>query len=95
MSKCRSCPAQVVWAKHKTTDRANPLDPQPSEKGNLLLDRSRMIYEVLTGDDLERAREQGIPLFVSHFATCPNARRHHNHQRRRQVTRTGKAAKSL
>jgi hypothetical protein len=76
MSKCRSCPAEVLWAKHKKTGRANPLDPKPSLDGNILLDRTRMVYEVLAGDDLKRAHEQGLILYISHFATCPNARSH-------------------
>lgn len=28
---------------------------------------------VLTSENLDRAREKKMPLYVSHFATCPNA----------------------
>ena len=31
---------------------------------------------MLTGEELEQAREEGKQLYLSHFATCPNARRH-------------------
>jgi hypothetical protein len=47
----------------------NRLDMQPHPNGNALLDRQLMRYEFLTGDDLERARKQGIPLYICHAAT--------------------------
>jgi hypothetical protein len=76
--KCRSCPAPVLWANHKKTNQPNPLDPEPTADGNLLVTRSEqgITYEVLTGDELTKARAQGFPLYVSHFATCPNSKQH-------------------
>lgn len=77
MAQCRACPAQIFWATQNPTDknpkpRANPLDVQPSPEGNLRLDLSTMLYDVLTGEALEEARKANEPLYISHFATCPN-----------------------
>lgn len=85
---CQYCRVVVLWPKHKETGKTNPLDLEPSSDGNALLDRQRMRYEFLTGDDLERAREQKIPLYVAHRATCVNPpKRHGGAARRRAVSR--------
>jgi hypothetical protein len=79
MNRCRSCPAPVLWAKHKDTGKSNPLDLEPSPQGNCLVsmdDHSETVYEMLTGDDLDRAKAQCLALYISHFATCPNSRQH-------------------
>jgi hypothetical protein len=79
-AKCRSCPAPVMWATHVETRRANPLDAQPSPDGNCEVRRgvhsTTLYYRMLSGEELERARAEGKRLYLSHFATCPNARRH-------------------
>ena len=82
MSKCRSCPAYVQFAlqRHNPNAKPNPLDVEPSEKGNLLLDTETMTYEILSGEELERARAMPhIKLYTSHFATCE---RPHQHRRK-------------
>lgn len=76
ISKCRACPDTVLWARHKTTKKANPLDSEPDGNGNILLDPETLLYEVLTGEDLDRAREMpSVTLYISHFATCPARRK--------------------
>lgn len=71
---CRSCGAPVVWA---LTDNARriPVDRDSVEGGNLY---------VVPGDGHNirvRYLRQGDPpneqaKYVSHFATCPNAKEH-------------------
>jgi len=75
--KCRACPALVFWAKAEPTDktptpRNNPLDFEPSERGNLRLNRETGRYTVLTGDKLKAAQASGEKLYLSHFVSCPN-----------------------
>lgn len=70
MARCRSCEARIVWA-ITPKGRRIPLDPDPVEGGNVLLEGERAT--VLTNE--ERAAHPG-PLHVSHFATCPKAKRH-------------------
>lgn len=68
-----SCQKPIIFAKHKTSGNNNPLDLSPSPDGNLLVARhsTGLVYEVLSGDELEQAQRQGVELYISHFATCP------------------------
>lgn len=74
MSTCRSCQAPIRWA---TTARgkAMPLDPRPTSDGNVVLDNQGAAV-VLADEALAAMRDGGVPLFTSHFATCPNANEH-------------------
>lgn len=61
----------MMWRK-TPAGKSNPLDPQPSRRGNVVLvepDACR----TLSGDELREAREDGLSLYTSHFATCPSA----------------------
>jgi hypothetical protein len=59
----------------KKTGRKNPLDAEPTEKGNVkILDGD--VAEVVTGDELAKMHEEGELLMISHFATCPNRVQH-------------------
>ena len=64
-SSCNSCGAPVIWAKTKN-DKNIPLDPKPVKGGNIELTENRALY-VKAGEK---------ELYVSHFATCPNASSH-------------------
>ena len=75
MNVCRSCRAEIRWVKMESGKR-NPLDPLPAAKGNIALEGDGSRGVVLTGDELERARQEGEALFLSHFATCPFAGEH-------------------
>lgn len=90
MKECESCKAKMIWAV-SLAGRAIPMDAKPldavpnpaRELGVFLLLRR-------TGEDaplalplatvsalaFESAKELKVPLFVSHFATCPNAQEH-------------------
>lgn len=70
MSRCRSCDAPVLWAR-TVTGKLIPLDTEPSDGGNLVLDDGRaLIYDHTTSNEMFAP-----PLYVSHFATCPQADR--------------------
>lgn len=58
--------------------KSMPLDPLPDAAGTVYVSSAggRAIGRVMKGDDLELARKGDAPLFVSHFATCPNATKH-------------------
>ncbi|MGE4425478.1 MAG: hypothetical protein AB7G37_03385 [Solirubrobacteraceae bacterium] len=74
MATCRSCGAGVQWVLLDGGSK-NPLDPEPVENGNVYVRRDGTA-KVLTADELGRARAEGHPLHISHFATCPNANKH-------------------
>lgn len=73
---CRRCPAPIIFAVQNPTKKnphpkPNPLNAEPSPEGNLRLDKQTMRYDVLTGDALEEAKQNGEELYLSHFANCP------------------------
>ena len=68
MSTCRSCGDPVVWVK-MASGKANPLDPDPTPNGNIIVD-DKGNGRVQTQYDQPGAR------YVSHFSTCPFAKQH-------------------
>ncbi len=70
---CRSknCKASIVWVTLVTSGKPHPVDPVPSENGTIkvFLEDGRRYGRVLPRDQ-RRGR-----LYVSHFATCPDAAR--------------------
>ena len=72
---CRSCRQPVRWVRMAASGRANPLDPEPSGRGNIvILEDGRGL--VVVGQRLDERRAQGVPLYLSHFATCVSAAEH-------------------
>jgi hypothetical protein len=74
VATCRSCGAPVVWFR-TPRGRATPVDPAPNPKGNveLLHDGTCRVHGPV---DAEAAQLAGAELYVSHFATCPDAPQH-------------------
>ncbi|HEX3560398.1 MAG TPA: hypothetical protein VHU19_14415 [Pyrinomonadaceae bacterium] len=75
MTTCRRCPAPIFFAQQHPTKRNpypanNPLNAKPHPNGNLRLDRETMLYDVLTGAELQAAQAAGEELYLSHFADC-------------------------
>lgn len=68
---------------HTVKHRRMPLDPEPAENGNVLIAEvgGEDVATVLSGHELAMARAERKPLFLSHFATCPNARQHRGRPR--------------
>lgn len=74
---CRSCGAPILWAKgDSNAGKANPIDPEPVENGNIALTFPQHAYEELRARYLRKGDVRTPPLYVSHFATCPNAKGH-------------------
>jgi len=66
MAYCKSCTAPIDWV--QTVDgNWIPIDVEPSATGNLVVING---HSQLATDDDRRLRR---PLYVSHFATCPQA----------------------
>ena len=72
---CKSCGASIVWIE-TDAGKPMPLDAEPSPTGTVMLDETGRRGSVCKGDDLERCRTEGVPLRVSHFATCAQASQH-------------------
>ena len=70
---CRSCGAKILWVRTAATNALMPLDAEPCADGNIVLRDEKA--HVLKGD-LFAGAEGGGPRYKSHFACCPNARKH-------------------
>lgn len=77
MPECRSCGAPIIWAA-TAAGRPAPLDRDPVEQGNVHVysDGPARRCATLAGAVLDEARDDGVPLRMNHFATCPSAARH-------------------
>jgi len=77
ITACRSCGAAIIWTITDAGKRM-PVNAKPLDTGTLQLvghafGESLAISRVLSGDSLTAARENGVPLYLSHFASCPEA----------------------
>ena len=73
--KCRSCGAAIIWSE-TITSRLMPLDAEPVKEGNIVLGLRKNLPPLAlyqTEQQLERLREKGELLYMSHFVTCPQA----------------------
>lgn len=70
LAKCKTCGASIRWVKMLASGSANPLDAEPSEKGNVMIQGDRGI--TMSRDEAP----DGEPLYLSHFATCPHSKEH-------------------
>lgn len=69
-SSCGSCGAAIVWATTQATGTRIPLNATPIVGGNIELKDGIAWYLA------KSSLPSGLPLYVSHFATCPNAKKH-------------------
>lgn len=82
---CKSCDAQIVWAVTEN-GRRMPVDADPVPAGTILLRHLNVgeppVAHVTTKTERAELETQAVNrgdtfrLFVSHFATCPNATTH-------------------
>jgi len=72
----------MKWAR-TLSGRPIPLDPDPSEYGNVQLING--YANVLGGIDLEQAKQSNEVLHVSHFATCTSPNNPANRRKRRDA----------
>ena len=75
MSACRSCGAEIRWEVTSAGKRI-PLDPRPSPKGNVYLEPGAPTVTVFGKLHADARSAMAGRLYLSHFATCPNADSH-------------------
>jgi hypothetical protein len=76
MDNCKSCGKEVIWLKHHETLKPNPIDAEPSINGNIVISREKGLYRMATRNEMEIARNDNKNLYISHFATCKDAKDH-------------------
>jgi hypothetical protein len=78
ISQCRSCHANVIVVV-TINGKETRVNAEPdAEKGNMVLLRAKRLPLALVISNLneqarEAAKREGVPLFLSHFATCPDS----------------------
>lgn len=72
-SKCRSCGALVLWVEMVPTGKKKPLDAVPTEQGTIERRRGKVSSKWFGRVVPSSERVPGSRLYVSHFATCPDA----------------------
>lgn len=75
MRPCKSC-RRPIYLLETGDGKWMPVDADPALDGNLRINLTDSTVQTLTGDDLALARMDGVPLHISHFATCPYASKH-------------------
>lgn len=82
VAACRSCGAPIYWLTIHPGGRRMPVDAEPAEDGTVMADLTVGRGVALSRDavaEIRRAEsEMGPdfhePLYLSHFATCPQAK---------------------
>ena len=69
VGRCRSCGKPIIWARTEA-GKAMPVDALPVATGNLVATGEDTVRYVSKG----RPAEPGVPLYVSHFSTCPDSK---------------------
>lgn len=83
MSACRSCGAPLLWCR-TTAGKAMPIDPTPYLAKECDPRATVVLYEPHSADPAfvvqagKIGRDQVV--YVSHFASCPNAAAHRRSQ---------------
>lgn len=77
MHTCQSCQQEIIWVK-AVTGKSMPIER--SDSGNLVVVKG-VAHVIPKGEE----PVAGMQRFVSHFATCPNARLHRRIQARKKV----------
>lgn len=73
MSKCRSCGADILWARTKA-GKLMPVDAAESSDGNVFVAQTERGLTAFIPE--EGTVIDGASRHKSHFATCPNAAKH-------------------
>jgi hypothetical protein len=77
-TRCRgqNCGAPITFVWLESSHRRHPIDPEPSEKGNMKLlglHGEDPKAHLLSRSQREEALDRGVWLYISHYATCPDA----------------------
>lgn len=74
-SLCSSCKAPIRWKEIGDAGKQHPVDVRPAPNGNILI-QDDGTARIVSRPELDTLRASRVPLFLSHFATCPNAAQH-------------------
>ena len=82
MATCRSCGAEIIWAKSRKTGKRIPIDREPVSDGNLKLTTTGTDGPLWAEPIKDDHRISSERYFKTHFATCPEAKTWRREERR-------------
>ena len=90
IQKCRhpECPVTIRMLVYRKSGKRAPIEAKPSPDGNIHIDVEQGTYIILSGEELQRARDRGIQLHLNHFVTCEYARQFAAKPEPKEVTTT-------
>jgi prepilin-type processing-associated H-X9-DG protein len=71
---CKHCGAPIRWVRTAKHYKWMPLDPDPDQRGNVLLVDGHA--HVIDGEGLAWSRHHAEALYRAHFASCPGREEH-------------------
>ena len=82
LERCRSCNATIRWVRVKSTGTLMPINSEPDPRGNIVL-KDNLAHFVKAGlfDEEVEGISANAPRYISHFASCPNAKKHRRGKR--------------
>ncbi len=73
---CRSCGQTIQWVRMES-GKSMPIDPlPPTDGGTIWLAKPMDPRDPPDAHVLRKGQTSNLPLYRSHFMTCPNAQRH-------------------
>lgn len=69
---CQKCNTEVIWLRHKDTNKPAPIEAAPNENGNIFTHGK--LYRLATAEEIAKAKAIGKPLYLNHFASCEFAK---------------------
>lgn len=66
---CKACGKPMRFVRMGASGRLNPLDADPVPEGNIRVEDGQGL--IVSKADREAGKYLGVPLYKSHFATCP------------------------
>jgi hypothetical protein len=72
--ECKKCKMPIMMLLHKKSGNAAPIEANPSENGNVLVNPEKTHYRIATNEERTKAKAIGHPLYLNHFASCEFAK---------------------
>jgi len=74
IDRCTRCGQDVIWCKSLPSEKLMPLDAAPNNTGSVVLFPFNTC-KVLNKADANVRRGMDLPMWLSHFASCPALKR--------------------
>lgn len=81
MAECRSCGAEISWARSAASGSPMPIDAEPTPEGNVVY-TGELVAGAPFVQVLGKGERDDRPRYMPHHATCPQGREWRGRRRR-------------